>query len=653
MINILIFAIIMSVTLSGCGLHKITDRLGLTNTTENPNENGTEDESADEAFSLDKLEVESVKGSGLYQLDSLIPKYENMELMGYGMRSENEILLIYKTARSFDTGEATLTPGDAESDNTDIENGDVSDVSADSKDYDDYKFTGIDLTNGELIEYPWEMKVECDEYGYSLWLNVISVNPVIMYDYSTSSIFMPESDTKNITVEEGISGELFYKNSSVYMVRYNGFISKVNEDGTLKTVYTLPDTLANMYKERGETSDTIKVSSSTYTGEPVYLDIDPMTWRGRVYTQDYYDYYICGSNENAYYALESENVEDVSRNILVVEKTGKGYRIEIPDDVMKNGGSYVNLTEVAIMGKYLLIGICDFDGNYKDFLLWDYEKGEESEIKDKEKKPYEIPVITYDDLDKRAEEIEDKYGVAVVYGENIKRDLSDFEFEVCSNSGYIMNAFDTIEETLQLYPEGFFNHLEENYVRNTIIYLTGKQSPKDATVNISDSEGVTSDENGVMTIFMNISSGTLSKSTLVHELTHAIDRRLIYDNALDEYRWNSYNPPGFEYYYGYVNENGEEYSSLEDYEYTSYYDNAYNDDYKDTYFVDVYAKTWPTEDRSRLMEYLIGMDYDDNMFHSEHMRDKLEYLSDCIRNDLGTSSWPEETSWEKKLNQYK
>ena len=220
----------------------------------------------------------------------------------------------------------------------------------------------------------------------------------------------------------------------------------------------------------------------------------------------------------------------------------------------------------------------------------------------------------------------------------------DFEFETYTNSGDIMKAFDTVEATLKLFPEGFFDQLEENYVRNTVIYFTGKQAPKDASINITDSYGVTSDENGLMTIFVNIIDGTLTRATLMHELTHAIDRKLIYDNALDENEWSTYNPSDFEYYYAYIDENGNDYSDSDDYIYTSYANDAYVNDYKDTYFVDVYAKTWPTEDRSRLMEYLMGFDYDDNMYHSEHIQDKLEYFFDCIRNDLGTDTWPEETS---------
>ena len=67
------------------------------------------------------------------------------------------------------------------------------------------------------------------------------------------------------------------------------------------------------------------------------------------------------------------------------------------------------------------------------------------------------------------------------------------------------------------------------------------------------------------------------------------------------------------------------------------------------YFVNDYACRYATEDRATMMEMaMMGNDfiYDIN----PHLRDKLSYYSECIRDCFNTDGWPESTTWENILD---
>ncbi len=66
------------------------------------------------------------------------------------------------------------------------------------------------------------------------------------------------------------------------------------------------------------------------------------------------------------------------------------------------------------------------------------------------------------------------------------------------------------------------------------------------------------------------------------------------------------------------------------------------------YFVDMYARTAPIEDRARIFEN--AMMGDTWMFAEYPQRmEKLRYLAECIRTAFDTQDWPEGTRWEEPL----
>ena len=71
---------------------------------------------------------------------------------------------------------------------------------------------------------------------------------------------------------------------------------------------------------------------------------------------------------------------------------------------------------------------------------------------------------------------------------------------------------------------------------------------------------------------------------------------------------------------------------------------------KEAWFVDIYSKSFPTEDRARIMEYAMGMYPGCAYFESSHILQKLTVMSETIRRSFDTEGWPETLWWERPLN---
>ena len=95
--------------------------------------------------------------------------------------------------------------------------------------------------------------------------------------------------------------------------------------------------------------------------------------------------------------------------------------------------------------------------------------------------------------------------------------------------------------------------------------------------------------------------------------------------------WAALNPKGFQYC--------QSYTDVPD---SYYYDG--NEDY----FIDIYSRTFPSEDRARVMEYaMIGAEFCFDTYPG--LVEKLRYYSECIRDGFDTTGWPEVTKWEEML----
>lgn len=288
-----------------------------------------------------------------------------------------------------------------------------------------------------------------------------------------------------------------------------------------------------------------------------------------------------------------------------------------------------------------------------NYILWEFRDMEPQQEEAAPLEHYELPSYDLGAIGERAEAMSEQYGVKIYVGEAVlNAPFPDYTLSVCEDLVSLSNALDVLEEAFSVYPEGYLAQLGGDYVREICFYLSGTMTPNDPSVSIENPAGLACQVEDLELIAMN-AGGILRAQDVIHELTHVLDHWLDAENVLDEEQWSSMNPEGFDYYYAYINENGESYEFAGDDTYTSWDGPAYEGKVDTIYFVDPYSTTYPTEDRARLMEYLLMYPEDavPNLFESTHVQDKLEYYFLCVRAVCDTESWTETPLWEVRLEQ--
>ncbi len=195
-----------------------------------------------------------------------------------------------------------------------------------------------------------------------------------------------------------------------------------------------------------------------------------------------------------------------------------------------------------------------------------------------------------------------------------------------------------MEEILSLYPEGFFDQLVYGQCNSFEISLVNYCAIGSGYANtITRGNGTV---NVICLVAPEDGSVELLRSTLPHELTHIIDFRIGYYQDWEsdilncyEEKWAELNPEGFRY--------GHDDEEL----CLSMYDKYF------TYFADSYGCATPLEDRATLFADLMGY-YQKPLgeFYLPPERcAKYEFWCRCCRDAFDTSTWPEQTEWERQL----
>lgn len=246
------------------------------------------------------------------------------------------------------------------------------------------------------------------------------------------------------------------------------------------------------------------------------------------------------------------------------------------------------------------------------------------------------------EIDAKRKAMEEKYNIYFYLGPEIGSVVSDYIVTVSYDYTAMSNALDTIDETLSIYPDGFLNQIKVGPIKTLGIYLCEgftKNGPNsiDTAIAVATSYGY----ERLLILDINYAGDDLAQN-LVHEISHWIDKRLNYKLDEDEYDelWCELNPKDFKYCFSYV-----------DCSYNwKYIFSTYSLD--NSYFTDSYSQTYPTEDRARLFEYLVYPSYYEDYYQSEHIREKMAKYCELIRENFDTTGWPEQTVWERKLNDY-
>lgn len=294
--------------------------------------------------------------------------------------------------------------------------------------------------------------------------------------------------------------------------------------------------------------------------------------------------------------------------------------------------------------------VCMLEGSTSRWLVWDLTK-ESSKTGDETNYIYnwQNPDVPDEELlrslKKRAEQIGWENGVEIYIGGEVRDCPQDiYGYEISTNAIRIAQMLNLLEMALKKYPDGMLEQLGQEPERGSRlhIYLAGGIFPLDETG--IDAIGVQNTLDGITFLVLNINSIYDLENTIYHEIFHAIENFMNYDEHafLDEMVWNDLNPDGFIYDFDYqLNEQSDNY----DYTVEMGEENAY--------FIDTYSKSFPNEDRARIMEYamLDTTDVRHRNIESPEIQAKLKYICGQIRKGFDTTGWPEKTVWELALTE--
>lgn len=248
-----------------------------------------------------------------------------------------------------------------------------------------------------------------------------------------------------------------------------------------------------------------------------------------------------------------------------------------------------------------------------------------------------------------ASRLNQKYGIVLGLYEEGVRPFDDFSAVAIYDHRTIRTALETIESSLDMLPAGFIQELTSfGDLTNLHILLAGQLIQGSSTGTSNPVAFAVSDyTQKAKVLVLNIEDENL-KRTIIHELMHYVEDQILYAKAhfdrgnglLD---WGKLNPVSFSYNFSYVDSNGNDYSNSE---YTYGYVSPDN-----TYFVDTYSKTFPWEDRARILEYLIcGDAASAEYFRIYNINVKANYLVDSIKSVFSTWQNVDEMDWYGKIS---
>ncbi|MBR5136951.1 MAG: hypothetical protein IKV30_02910 [Clostridia bacterium] len=261
---------------------------------------------------------------------------------------------------------------------------------------------------------------------------------------------------------------------------------------------------------------------------------------------------------------------------------------------------------------------------------------------------FEEDILTTKDTNLQlAKNLELKYGITIGIYENGIKSFADFTAMQNNNHLAIRDALRNLDATLSKFPEGFIQELTSfGLLTKLEVLFTGQMTPTNEFGTSNPvAFAVSNYGTGTKYLIFNIDDVAFSR-TVAHELMHYIEDQILYAgtylNKGDSFsRWSQLNPAGFSYNYSYVDWSGYDYSD------TTYCYGYNSPDY--AYFVDAYSKTFPWEDRARLLEYLLSDDPELlNVFDCDHIKYKVEYLIEVIdavfetwndSHNFGTTQW--------------
>lgn len=202
-----------------------------------------------------------------------------------------------------------------------------------------------------------------------------------------------------------------------------------------------------------------------------------------------------------------------------------------------------------------------------------------------------------EEIHRLAAETEEATGVDLLYGsEGNDFVIYDYIGEAETDLLDVYLSVKKVSEILALYPEGMLKEAYEGTHRGLLLYLCGTIYGKEGS-SLSQAGGLTTEKDGYILVAVDVHNNLAYD--IPHELSHVFDRRINYISAETQKDWMAIWEQATPVKNAYLNT------------YDDYYENnrytAWNESKdKNVWFVDGYARTFPTEDRARIMENLFN-----------------------------------------------
>lgn len=245
------------------------------------------------------------------------------------------------------------------------------------------------------------------------------------------------------------------------------------------------------------------------------------------------------------------------------------------------------------------------------------------------------------ELRKLADRLEETYGIQVFLSDQGKEltEFCNYELVTTDNMNQedevkgIRNFLTALDQSLSMYPEGFFWQFQSVSKDGGLCFL-----PVEQVVNDNGVIGVCYENVDWCVIALDVRTDEMV-GYLCHEIWHAIEYKLIGEDytVFSEEVWQKMNPDGFEY---------NEHRSTPD---VRPYRWSLFDEEGEVYFIDDYARTNSKEDRARLMEYVMAKpEFYERIQASPALMAKLQYMCEAVRKFFKDENW-NIVKWEQLL----
>lgn len=250
-------------------------------------------------------------------------------------------------------------------------------------------------------------------------------------------------------------------------------------------------------------------------------------------------------------------------------------------------------------------------------------------------------------LREQADKLEKKYGIEICIGQECANIIGGYAITPLTDYEQTEEALAVLEEALLQYPDNFLKQLKTDYNSGNLFYLASTLTGVEEGM-LDFAGGFHCDYDGMDLITVDCADLFGMESTIHHELFHSIESYIEEKSwteetdHFDDETWNRFNPEGIEVYTNTYDQFG--YDGSDDLVYDIQFWSG--GDLSETYFVDSYSMTYPKEDRARIFESVMCGYYEVDFEAAPHIKAKLDYMAQCIRQNFDTTGWGT-VRWER------